>query len=155
MGFRGKGYIMNAQDVMQCHEIWACVETADAQSVAQMMEQHQVGAIPILDSDGRLEGIVTDRDLCCKVIAWGKSLNTPVRQIMSEPVYSILPETSLREAEAIMRDHRIHRLPVVDVDNKLKGFISISDIAHHCANSEEEHELVGVLESISEPYYKT
>ncbi len=142
---------MNALDVMTAHEVWACAETSDAREVAKMMAEHDVGAIPVLDQDGRLEGIVTDRDLCLKVIAEGWSFDTPIRRLMSEPVFSVHIQTSLTEIESLMREHKIRRLPVVDDDNRLQGFISIGDLARHCHTIGDEHELAGVLGAVSLP----
>ncbi len=139
---------MNASDIMTAHEIWACSEPANDQEVAEMMVDHDVGAIPVLDQQGRLEGIVTDRDLCCKLIAEGRSFDTPVRELMSEPVQSVHPETSLHEIESLMRQYRIRRLPVVDENQKLQGFISIADMALHCCSTEEEHEFVSVMGTV-------
>ena len=142
---------MNASDVMTAHEIWACVETADAREVARMMDDHHIGAIPILDESGRLEGIVTDRDLCLKVISEGWSPDTPIRRLMSEPVYSVRPDTTLTEIESLMSEHQIRRMPVVDDQNRLQGFISIGDLARHCSTIGLEHELAEVLGKVSAP----
>jgi signal-transduction protein with cAMP-binding, CBS, and nucleotidyltransferase domain len=134
---------------MTRHQVWACPETSDAQEVAAMMRDHNVGAIPVLDHMGRLEGIVTDRDLCCKLIAEGRPMDTPIYELMSEPAYSVSPATSLLEIESMMRRFRIRRLPVVDEAQALMGFISISDIAAHCDTIEAEHDFVGVMETVS------
>jgi CBS domain-containing protein len=139
---------MNARDIMTAHEVWACPETSNAQEVARMMLDHNVGAIPVLDSEGRLEGIITDRDMCCKLVAEGRSIGTPVREFMSEPAYRVYPETSIQEIESIMRRFKIRRLPVVDDEQKLQGFISIGDLAHYCNTAEDEHEFVGVMETV-------
>jgi len=139
---------MNASDIMTAHKVWACAETSNAQSVAQMMSKHNVGAIPVLDSQGRLEGIVTDRDLCCHILAEGRSYDTPISELMSEPVHSVGPDTDLWEVESLMRQYRIRRLPVVDEDRRLKGFISVGDIACHCGSAEQEHELISVMETV-------
>ena len=139
---------MKASDLMTKHEVWACAESADAQQVAQMMWDHNVGAIPVLDSDGRLEGIVTDRDLCCKIIATGSSYSTPIRQIMSGPAYSVGPDADLEEIESLMRQHKIRRIPVVDANARLKGFISMADIACYVHTPVEEHDLISVLEAV-------
>lgn len=142
---------MNARDIMTAYKVWACSETSDARQVGRLMAEHDVGAIPVLDPDGRLEGIVTDRDLCCKVIATGRDLDVRVRKIMSKPVHAVRPDDSLERIESIMREHKIRRVPVVDSDNRLQGFISMADLACHCSSPEEEHELVGVLETVSRP----
>jgi len=140
---------MKARDIMTSTEVWSSAEDSDARSVARLMAFHNVAAIPILDSHGRLEGIVTDRDLCCRLIAEGRSFDTPVRELMSQPAHSIHPDATLPEIESLMRQYRIRHLPVVDSENRLQGFISLSDLARHCGGTEAEHELVGILEAVS------
>ena len=140
---------MNASDIMTAHQVWACRDISNAQEVAKMMASHNVGAIPVLDQYGRLEGIVTDRDLCCKLIAEGLSFDTPICDLMSEPAQSVHPDASLHEIETIMSQYKIRRLPVVDENRKLRGFISTADLAMHCETPEEEHEFVGMMETVS------
>ena len=139
---------MKASDIMSSHEVWACAETSNVREVAQLMVDHNIGSIPVLDGDGRLEGIVTDRDLCCQIIAQSRSCETPVREIMSGPVHSVHPDASLVEIESLMQQYKIRRVPVVDADTKLQGFISIGDLACHCDTAEREHELVNVMGSV-------
>lgn len=140
---------MKAHDLMAAHEVWACAETSDCRQVAQMMVEHDVGSIPVLDTEGRLEGIVTDRDLCCRLIAEGRSFETPIREIMTPSVHSVSPKTSLGDIESVMKQYKIRRLPVVDSDNRLQGFISLGDLARHCHGLLKEHHLAEVLESVS------
>ena len=123
---------MKASEIMTAHKVWACAETADAQSVAKLMVEHNVGAIPVLDREGRVESIVTDRDLCCSVLAAGLSPQTPVCEIMTEPVHCVHPDTELEEIESLMRKYRIRHLPVTDDERRLKGFIAIGDLPSHC-----------------------
>ena len=140
---------MKARDIMTSTEVWSSFESSDARSVARLMAFHNVAAIPVRDSPGRLEGIVTDRDLCCRLIAEGRNFETPISELMTRPAHSVSPDADLQEIESTMRQHRIRHLPVVDADNKLQGFISLSDLARHCGGTEAAHELVGVLEAIS------
>jgi len=140
---------MKAQELMTAHELWACVDESDSREAARMMADHNVGAIPVLDQDGCVEGIVTDRDICCRLVAEGRGLETPVREIMTGSVQSVLPDADLSEIESVMRRYKIRRLPVVDRDNKLQGFISISDLVHVCCGQKEEHELVEVIDEIT------
>ena len=142
---------MNAQDLMSPHEVWVCSETDDCRRVAQLIVEHDVGAIPVLDELGRIEGIVTDRDICCRIVAEGRSFETPAREIMTSPVCTCSPYADLKEIEAIMREHKVRRLPVVDANNKLQGFISLGDLARHCHGLWKEHRLAEVLESVSTP----
>ncbi|MHC4561797.1 MAG: CBS domain-containing protein [Planctomycetota bacterium] len=142
---------MLARDLMTCHEVFSTVESDDARSVAQLLAEHNVASLPVLDHQGRLRGIVTDRDLCIRLLAEGRSYETPIGDLMSEPVHSIGPDATVQEVEMTMRRFRVRHLPVVDLDRRLLGFISLSDLARSCGGTQEEHELVGVLEAVS-PY---
>jgi CBS domain-containing protein len=139
---------MNASDVMTCDHLCACVDTADARSVAKMMAEHDIGSVPVLDKDDRLEGIVTDRDLCCRLIAEGMSFETPIRRVMSRSVATVQPDADLHQVERVMRRRKIRRVPVVDHERKLKGFISFADLTYHLRGTSDEHELVEVFESV-------
>ena len=142
---------MKASDLTTAHEVWACADMDDARHVAMLMRDRNVRSIPVLDSEGRLEGIVTERDLVTRLLAKGRSFETPIREMMSHPVRTVREDTSLEEIEAIMREHKIRHLPVVNEDNRLTGFVSISDLVRHCKSPELEHELVSVLEASHSP----
>lgn len=140
---------MLARDVMTTHELFRAVETDDARSVARMLREHNVASLPVLDTDGRLTGMITDRDLALRVLGEGRSFETPIRDVMTTPVRYVSPEASLEEMESFMRQYRIRHLPVADDDMRLVGFISLSDLARNCVGSRHEHQLVGVLEAVS------
>jgi CBS domain-containing protein len=140
---------MQARDVMTCQEVFCALESDDARSIAQKLSEHNVASLPVLDSQGRLRGIVTDRDLCVRLMAMGMSYDTPVSNIMSEPAHSVTPDASIEEIEMIMQQFQIRHLPVVDFDGQMLGFISLSDLARWCETPQEEHDLVGVLEATS------
>jgi CBS domain-containing protein len=140
---------MQARDLMTRHEVFCALETDDARSVAQKLAEHNIASLPVLDFQGRLRGMVTDRDLCVRVMAKGSSYDTSVSDVMSEPAHSVGPDASLEEIERTMQQFQIRHLPVVDSDEQLLGFISISDLARWCETPQEEHDLVGVLEAIS------
>lgn len=140
---------MNAREIMKSDQIWACAEKDDARAVARMMHEHDVGSIPVLDQKGRLEGIITDRDICLRVVAQGRSFETPARAIMTTEVHCVGADTDLNEIEQAMRQYKIRRLPVVDDERKLLGFISFSDLVHHCQGSSAEHELVEVFDEVT------
>jgi CBS-domain-containing membrane protein len=142
---------MKASEIMAPHEVWACADTTDCRHAAQMMRDHDIGSLPVLDQDGKLEGIITDRDLCCRMIAEGKSFETPVKEIMSTPVQTCGTDTEADQIESMMRQHKVRRVPVVDADNKLQGFISLGDLARHGQEIGREH-LAEVLEAVSAPY---
>jgi CBS domain-containing protein len=140
---------MKASEIMTKHDLWVTGENADVIEVSRMMAEHNVGSVPVLDEMGRLEGIVTDRDICCRIVSLGKSYETPVRDIMSRSVQTVKPDTDIKEVERIMRERKVRRVPVVDDDLRLKGFISLADLARHCEGRRQEHEVAEVLEDIS------
>lgn len=142
---------MKARDIMTMQEVCACSDTSDVHKAAQLMQEHNIGSIPVLDSEGRLEGIVTDRDICCRVVAQGKAGQTPVSEIMSTGVKTVTPETGLSEIESLMSQYRIRRLPVIDDQNRLEGWISLGDLARHCHGIFKEHHVAEVLEAVSTP----
>ncbi len=89
-----------------------------------LMKEHSIGGIPIIDGNGKLSGIITNRDL-----RFEKDLNKPVRSIMtSENIVTAKEGTTLEQAERILQEHKIEKLPVVDKDFKLIGLITFKDI---------------------------
>ena len=135
--------------MMRLRDVYSAVETDDARSVARLLAEHNVASLPVVDVNGRLRGVVTDRDLCCRILAEGRSFETPIREVMSTPARSVVPETRLEEVESLMRENRIRHLPVIDEDDRLVGFISLSDLARHCSGAQQEHDLVEVLGAVS------
>ena len=86
-----------------------------------------VGSILVTDG-GKIVGIMTERDYLRKIAVRGRtSHDTIVREIMSEPLIAVTPETALEEAMAIMTDRRIRHLPVVE-DDDIVGVVSIGDL---------------------------
>ncbi|HUT57905.1 MAG TPA: CBS domain-containing protein [Phycisphaerae bacterium] len=140
---------MKACDLMTSHQVWVAADDTDVRHVAGMMAEHNVGAIPVLDNDGRLEGIITDRDIACRVVSKGLSFETPVRKVMTADVKTVRPDTDLDEIERIMQENHIRRLPVVDSENRLQGFISVGDLMHHCHGISYEHGLCELMDAVS------
>jgi CBS domain-containing protein len=99
-----------------------------AQEAARTLKLENVGALPIVE-DGKLVGVVTDRDLAIRVLAEGKSIDTPVREIASKDIVTIDPQQSLEEAARLMAEHQVRRLPVVEEDGKLVGILAQADVA--------------------------
>jgi CBS domain-containing protein len=105
----------------------------DVLAVAQLMRDHRVGSVVICDPDGEPSGMVTDRDLAVRVLADERPIGEPVREHASRPLITGEPEMDLEEAAALMVQHRIRRLPVVDGD-ELVGIVTLDDIAVRTGN---------------------
>jgi IMP dehydrogenase len=100
------------------------MENAVLGDALELMKEHSIGGIPIIDGNGKLTGIITNRDL-----RFEKKLNKPVREIMtSENIVTASEGTTLDQAEQILQKHKIEKLPVVDKDYKLVGLITFKDI---------------------------
>ena len=108
------------------------VITANAQdklkSIAQILSSKRIGAIVILGANGKIEGIVSERDVVrCLAAEGAKALEVPVSKIMTKGVKTCSDDDSETELMALMTENRIRHLPVVN-QGKLGGMISIGDV---------------------------
>ena len=119
-------------------QIWS-VAPGDSVFVAiEAMATQGIGALLVMEND-ELRGIVSERDYARKVILKGRSSKeTNVREIMTERVICIDPESSVEDAMAVMTDKRIRHLPVI-VDGKVDGVISIGDVVRGVISEREFH----------------
>jgi CBS domain-containing protein len=108
---------------------------ADVLAVARRMRDHGVGSVVLVDPEGAPVAMVTDRDLAVRVLADERPLSEPVRDHVSRPLVTGEPEMDLEEAAALMVQHRIRRLPVVEGDD-LVGIVTLDDIAVRTGNLE-------------------
>src|SRR5437868_8405238 len=109
------------------------VETVQLNSTleeaASIMKMENVGAIPVVDEDDDLVGIITDRDIVVRCVAEGKDpADTNVEEVLSHELETIEPDVDVEEAARLMADKQIRRLPVCE-DGELVGMISIGDLA--------------------------
>lgn len=96
--------------------------------VAQLMRDRSVGSVVICDAEGAPTAMITDRDLAVRALAEQRSPAEAVGEHASRPLVSGEPEMDLEEAAALMVQHRVRRLPVLD-DGALVGIVSLDDIA--------------------------
>ena len=135
---------------IRCREIMTSnVQTAtrgmSLSQVAVMMRDGDMGSIPVVE-DGKLVGIVTDRDIVVRSIADGKDANSPVADAMTTEIFSVSPDDFVFEAIRLMGDKQVRRVPVVDQSGALAGIIAMADIA---LEMEDEREIAETLEEIS------
>jgi len=122
---------MRVKDVMTQHPV--CCRTSDsAQSVARALRGEDVGCLPVIaDGDSRrLVGIITDRDLCCNIIAEGLDpATTAIEIVMKRNPVSCRAEQSLDACEKLMQIHQVRRVPVLDRQGCCVGMVSQADLA--------------------------
>lgn len=115
-------------------ELFFCVPSDTAQTAAKTMRLRGVGALPVLSDyvTRKLEGIVTDRDLCCSIVAEAMfPETTKIAEVMTRNPITCAPENTLEDCEKLMEKWHIRRLPVVDSRGRCLGMIAQADIALH------------------------
>ena len=96
---------------------------------ARTLERYNIGILPVCGADGRVCGLVTDRDLVTRCLAAGRSpAATPVRQVMTTSIVSAQPDMDAAEAAGLMGREQIRRLPVME-NGRLCGMVSLGDLA--------------------------
>ena len=119
---------MKVRDIMTKHVIGVSPEETVAVA-ARTLTQHNVGALPVCSSDGKLCGMITDRDLVIRCLAAGRSpAQTSVRQVMTKQVISAQPDMEVGVAAHLMGRQQIRRLPVTE-NGKLCGMVTLGDMA--------------------------
>ncbi len=109
-------------------DVWTIRPDATVYEALELMADKDVGALPVA-ADGQLVGMFSERDYARKIVLLGKSSqNTPVRDLMSHPVFSVGPQESLEACMELMTNRHIRHLPVID-NYSLIGVISIRDIS--------------------------
>ena len=124
---------MNVQSIMTPNPT-CCTPDTTLPEVARMMADCDCGQIPVVDDLRTLRpvGVVTDRDIAIRAVARGKNpIELYARDVMSSPVVTVHPETSLEEACRTLEDEQFRRIPVVDDDGACCGMIAQADIAQH------------------------
>ena len=119
---------MKVADLMTS-EVKACTTHDSLNAAARIMWDHDCGCAPVVDTHGKLAGIVTDRDVCMAAYTQGVPLEKiPVVRVMSAKVISCGRADDIESAHHLMRTHEVHRLPVVDARGRLAGILSLSDL---------------------------
>lgn len=124
-------------------KVWSVAPDAKVYEALERMAEHDVGALLVMDGD-RLAGIVSERDYARKVILLERvSKETPVRDIMTAEVHTVVPTTTVADCMSIMTARRFRHLPVLDQD-RVTGVISIGDVVK--AVIEDQRFLIEQLE---------
>jgi CBS domain-containing protein len=113
-------------------EVVCCTPWDTAREAASLMKTHGVGAIPVVSelADPLLEGIVTDRDLCCDVVADAMNADAiKISELMTPVPVTCEPEDSIEDCEELMRENQVRKIPVVDKRGRCVGIVAQADLA--------------------------
>ena len=127
-----------------------CVPETPVIEVSVLLADHDCGAIPVVESGitGRPVGVVTDRDVVCRVVAAGRDpAETTAAHCMSAPCITAAEDMSLEECVALMEGNRVRRIVVVNDSGAVCGIVAQADVALKA----EERTVAAVLRTVSEP----
>lgn len=118
-----------ARDVMTADPA-CCTPNMTLDQVAKLMVQNDCGEIPVVDSGDQPIGVITDRDIVCRVVAEGKNPSGhTVGEYMTKPVVTVRADAPLDEVVSMMETHQIRRVPVTDERGCCAGIIAQADVA--------------------------
>ena len=126
-------------------EVVVVSSTDTIQKAAELMKQHDIGPLPVVEDEAsrKLIGIITDRDIVINVLAEKKDASkTRVSEAMTSSLVTCRESESLNEALEKMSSYQVRRIPVVDENNRIVGIIAQADIATRIENPEVAGEVV-------------
>ena len=124
---------MKIEDIMT-RDVRACLADDTLATAAQIMWENDCGSVPVTDADGRVIGIITDRDLAMAAHLQGVALRASrVSSAMARDVKCCTPRDTPATVQALMQQHKIRRVPVVDEHKHLLGIVSLGDLAYAMA----------------------
>lgn len=122
---------MKIRDIMSPNPA-CCLATDTAQNVARTMRDRNIGSMPVVaDQQSRqLLGVITDRDLCCSLVAEGLDpKTTTIQKFVAVPPVACREGENVEACERMMREHQIRRIPIVDASNQVIGIVAQADVA--------------------------
>ena len=136
---------------MTCAEVMtpsptACQPHHTAVEAAELMQREDCGLVPVVSENGKLIGVLTDRDIVIKVLAGGRDArNTAVSEVMSTELVTCLPQETIETAMEQMATRQVRRIPIVERDGSLVGIVAQADIATRVASSQETGQVVQAI----------
>jgi len=125
-----------AKDLMTANP-QCCNADTTLNEVAKLMLECDCGEIPVVDANKKLIGVVTDRDIVCRIVAKGQDpCGMTAQDAMTQPVISVKEDCTLDDVVKTMEEHQVRRVPVVDASGCCCGIISQADVAMVASESE-------------------
>ncbi len=145
---------MRIKEVMS-QPVVTCPIDATLDHAARLMWEFDCGIVPLVNADGRLAGVVTDRDICMAGYTQGLALRQiPVSTAMASRVVAAHIDDGVESVEALMRDHKVRRIPILDAEGRPVGIASVNDFARLAARvhkSAIDRDLVNTLAAVCQP----
>jgi CBS domain-containing protein len=150
-GFQGQGARrshLRCRDVMT-RNVTTCNRDTSITDVARIMRDEDIGAVPVIGTDGKLEGIITDRDIIVSGLNSDKNdAELQAEDCMSTDLFTANQNDRIVEVINEMGDHKVRRVPIVDSRDRLVGIVSMADIA---LETNKDMELAAALKDVSQP----
>ena len=124
--------MITVRDLLQSKEstIWSIIPDTSLREALSLLAEKDVGALLVLD-DGKAVGIFSERDYARQMVIHDDiTINTPIKELMTHPIFYVTPEQTIDECMTLMTQKRFRHLPVMDGD-KLVGVLSIGDIVKY------------------------
>ena len=122
---------MKVQDIMTAN-VESCGPESDLAAAAMIMWRRDCGSVPVVDTERKVVGMITDRDICMAIATRNKLASAiKVSEVISGRVYACAPDDDIKDALETMQSAQLRRLPVVDDDGALRGILSMNDVVLH------------------------
>lgn len=129
--------MLRVQQLMT-HNAQVCKPADSLADAANRMWDQDIGALVVVDEEGRALGMLTDRDICMSAMMTGLPLAAArVADAMSKTLFSVAAQDSIDTVEIVMREHQVRRVPVIDSEGRVVGVLSQNDLVREAARQRE------------------
>jgi CBS domain-containing protein len=143
---------MKVRDIMTT-DVGCCHPDSNVAEAARIMWDRDCGVVPVVANEGQVVGMITDRDICMAVAMKGRAADRiAVREVSAGTVYSCRPDDDVSRVLETMKANQVRRVPVVDETGRLKGIVSLNDLALRLQGKKgiPQGQLIAALKAICE-----
>ena len=136
----------SVRDIMS-KDVQSVSENTTLKDSAQLLKTRDIGSVPVVEGR-KIVGILTDRDIAIRGVAEGRDPgSTRVADVMSKDVVTVREDADLQEAEQLMHDHQLRRLPVVNGQGEIVGYLAMAKVARNESPEQAGKVLQGVSQT--------